>query len=184
MDFTPLTLPGLFVVSPEVHNDDRGYFFRFFDGKEFIKAGLNKPWVQLNHSFTKKKGTIRGMHFQQPPYGEVKLVKCIRGKILDIAIDLRRDSPCFLKWEAVELSEENRKMLFIPEGFAHGFQALDNDCELIYHHSAPYVKESEGGIRWNDPLIGIKWPMSPVHVSERDNNHPLLTKEFPGIKIS
>ena len=124
------------------------------------------------------------MHFQKPPYEEVKLVKCIRGKILDIAIDLRIDSPGFLKWEAVELSGENREMLFIPEGFAHGFQTLTDDCEMIYHHSAPYVKESEGGIRWNDPLIGIKWPLPAVHVSERDSNHPLLNKEFTGIKIS
>lgn len=183
MKFTPLPLSGAYIIEPDVHQDERGFFYRFFCEDEFKKIGHSKPWVQLNHSFTKSKGTIRGMHFQQPPHPEIKLVKCIAGKALDVIIDLRKDSDSFLQWTAAEISALNRKMMYIPEGFAHGFQTLTDDCELIYHHSASWIKESEGGIRWNDPLIHIDWPMPPVNVSDRDQQHPLLTPQFSGIKL-
>ncbi len=183
MKFNPLALQGAYVVEPAIHEDERGFFYRFFDVDQFKEIGHNKPWVQLNHSYTKQEYSLRGLHFQWPPLAEIKMVKCIAGKIFDVLVDLRRNSPTFLQWVGVELSAENKKMLYIPEGFAHGFQTLSGDCELIYHHTAVYAKDSEGGIRWSDPLINIQWPADPINISVRDLQHPLLTKEFRGIKL-
>jgi dTDP-4-dehydrorhamnose 3,5-epimerase len=184
MIFTPLPLKGAFIAEPVIHQDERGMFYRFFCANEFSQIGLEKPWVQLNQSYTKSKGTLRGMHFQMPPHSEIKLVKCIRGKILDLIIDIRSGSPTFLQWNSIEISADNRRMVYIPEGFAHGFQTLTDDCELIYHHSTSYVRNAEGGIRWDDPLLKIAWPLSPINISERDQQHPLLTEQFKGIKLS
>lgn len=183
MIFTPLSLAGAYIVEPIVHSDERGLFYRYFSADEFKKIGHHKPWVHLNHSYTKTRGSIRGLHFQQPPHSEIKMVKCIAGKILDVIIDLRKDSQSFLQWTGIEISADNRRMIYIPEGFAHGFQTLTDDCELIYHHSAVYVKESEGGIRWDDPSLNIRWPLPGVNISERDQQHPLITQQFAGIKL-
>jgi len=183
MKFTPLLLNGAYIVEPTVHGDERGLFYRFYCADEFKQIGHYKPWVQLNQSYTKSRGTIRGMHFQQPPHAEIKMVKCIKGKIMDIMVDLRNESQTFLQWVGIELSAENRRMLYIPEGFAHGFQTLTDDCELVYHHSAAYAKDSEGGIRWSDSLVNVHWPLPPINISDRDQQHPLLTNQFTGIKL-
>ncbi len=183
MKFIPLPLPGAYVVEPEIYSDDRGSFYRFYCADEFREIGPSKPWLQLNHSFTKDKATLRGLHYQLPPYAEIKMVKCIAGKALDVIVDLRKDSPGFLQWTSVELTADNKRMIYIPEGFAHGFQTLTDNCELIYHHSAKYMKDAEGGIRWNDPRINILWPLTPVHISDRDQKHPLVTGEFSGINL-
>ena len=183
MIFIPLPLQGAYIVEPDVHQDERGSFFRFYCADEFREIGHNQPWMQLNHSFTRAKGTLRGMHYQFPPHAEIKLVKCISGKALDVIIDLRNKSSSFLQWTSVEISADNKRMIYIPEGFAHGFQALTDNCELIYHHSTAYKKDAERGIRWDDPKINIQWPLIPIHVSERDQNHPLVTADFSGINI-
>ena len=181
MIFTETPLKGSYVIDLEPIGDDRGWFSRTFCEKEFNKIGHNVYWVQLNHSFTKEKGTIRGMHFQTPPYGEIKLVRCISGAVFDVIIDLRKDSPTFLNYFGTELSSINKKMIYIPKGFAHGFQTLTDDCELIYHHSEFYTPNSEGGIKYNDPTIAIKWPIPMQSISERDNLHPLINQNFKGL---
>lgn len=181
MIFTPTPLAQAYIVEPSVHADDRGWFFRSFCKQEFLEIGHSAEWVQLNHSFTADPGTIRGMHYQLPPHTEVKLVRCISGRVFDVIIDVRKGSANFLKWFGAELSAENKKMLYIPEGFAHGFQALTPDCELIYHHSAYYTKDFEAGIRFDDPLVDIRWPLPAVKISERDRRHPLLNVQFMGI---
>jgi dTDP-4-dehydrorhamnose 3,5-epimerase len=181
MKFSPAPLNGSYVIQPERFRDERGWFARTFCANEFAEIGHDKPWVQMNHSYTAKKGSIRGMHFQYPPHKEIKLVRCIRGKVFDVIVDVRNNSETFLKWFGTELTEENMCMLYIPAGFAHGFQTLTGDCELIYHHSEFYTPGSEGGIRYNDPAVNIAWPLEAVNVSERDRNHPLLTENFKGI---
>ncbi len=181
MNFTPTPLQGSFVVEPIGVTDDRGWFGRIFCKKEFSEIGHDKEWVQLNHSSTNKKGTVRGMHFQIHPYREIKMVKCVSGAVYDVIIDLRKDSPTYLKWFGQELTSENRKMLYIPEGFAHGFQTLTDQCNLIYFHSEYYVPNAEGGIRYDDPSIKIKWPQNIILVSERDSSHPYLDENFKGI---
>lgn len=181
MTFNPTFINGLYTIELDLFKDERGWFARIYCKEEFKKIGHSKEWVQLNHSFTKHKGIIRGMHYQHPPYSEVKLVRCISGAVYDVAIDLRKNSSTFLKWFGVELSAENKRMIYIPEGFAHGFQALTNDCEIIYHHTNFYTPGAEGGIRYNDPLIKINWPLPINGISERDKEHPYLSENFKGI---
>ncbi len=183
MIFHPLALKGAYLIEPEPFSDERGMFFRFYCKKEFEKINHTKEWVQLNHSITNNTGAIRGMHYQQPPFTEIKMVKCIRGKILDVIIDIRKDSPTFLNWYGAELSETNKLMMYIPEGFAHGFQSLTDDCHLIYHHSEYYAPGVESGLRYNDPMVNIEWPLPSTIVSKRDKDHPLLTNQFKGIEI-
>lgn len=183
MTFTELPLRGAFITEPKVFQDERGHFFRFFCKDEFASIGHQKEWVQMNHSYTAKKAAIRGMHYQLHPFSEIKYLRCIRGKIWDVVVDIREGSPTFLHWYGVELSAENRKGLYIPEGFAHGFETLTEDCELIYHHSAYYTAGMEGGLRYNDPRVNITWPLEPVILSERDQNHPFITTTFQGIKL-
>jgi dTDP-4-dehydrorhamnose 3,5-epimerase len=182
MVFTPLPLTGAYKIDPQVFKDERGLFYRFFCEKDFQQIGHTKNWVQLNHSYTEKAGTIRGLHYQLPPFSEIKMVRCISGAILDVIVDIREDSPTFLQWTAIELSAENRNLLYIPEGFAHGFQTLADHCELIYHHSAFYVPGHEAGIRYNDPLVNIQWPLPVSNLSDRDKNHSFLSASFKGIK--
>ena len=182
MIFTPLSLKGAFVIEPRVFSDDRGMFYRYFCKNDFKEIGHDAEWVQLNHSVTLHAGTVRGMHYQLPPFAEIKLVKCIAGSVLDVIVDVRKDSPTFLQWVSVELSADNRKMIYIPAGFAHGFQAMENNSQLIYHHTAFYTPGHEAGIRYNDPRVNIQWPLAANHVSERDETHPLLTGSFNGIK--
>lgn len=154
--------------------DNRGWFMRSFCKKEFEAIGHTKEWVQMNHSYTSKKGTIRGMHQQIAPYAEIKLVRCIAGSVYDVVIDVRKDSPTYLQWFGCELSATNKQMIYIPEGFAHGFQTLTDDVELLYHHSEFYQPGYESGIMYNDPKIKVVWPLALTEISERDLNHKPL----------
>jgi dTDP-4-dehydrorhamnose 3,5-epimerase len=181
MTFTPTTLQGSYIIEATRSGDDRGWFARTYCADEFSQIDHKGEWVQMNHSYTAKKGTVRGMHYQLPPYREIKLVRCIRGKIFDVIVDIRKDSSTFLKWFGAELTDSAMNMLYIPEGFAHGFQTLTDDCELIYHHSEFYTPGAEGGIRYNDPMVNIRWPLDVTIISDRDKNHPALTENFKGI---
>jgi dTDP-4-dehydrorhamnose 3,5-epimerase len=181
MIFIPNVLEGSYIVEIQPYKDDRGWFGRFYCKDEFQQIGHNKEWVQMNHSVTYQKGAIRGMHFQVAPYREIKMVRCIAGAVHDVIIDLRKDSATFLKWFGSDLSAENKRMMYIPEGFAHGFQCLSNDCELIYFHTEYYEPGFEGGIRHDDPAVSIKWPLNVTTISERDQLHPTLDENFKGI---
>lgn len=177
---TPIA--GLKVVERKIIGDSRGFLSRIFCAEQLHKIGWDRPVNQINQTLTKKRGTVRGMHFQYPPYSEMKLVSCLQGRILDVAVDLRKNSPTFLQWHAEELSVENHRALLIPEGFAHGFQTLSDDCELLYLHSAPYKSEAEGGICPTDPMLNIHWSLKFYEISQRDAEHPLLNNEFKGIE--
>lgn len=182
MNFLETPLRGAYMVETRPFVDDRGLFARTFCKNEFKQIGHSKEFVQFNHSVTALKGTIRGMHFQTPPYSEIKLIRCIRGKVYDVIVDIREGSPTFLKYFGTELSEENMLSLYIPEGFAHGFQTLEDNSQLVYHHTSYYEPGHEGGIRYSDPLIGIKWPLDVNRISEKDNHYALLNN-FNGIKL-
>jgi dTDP-4-dehydrorhamnose 3,5-epimerase len=181
MIFTPTSLGGSYLIDLDIKADERGWFARYYCKNEFETIGHAKEWVQMNHSVTYRKGSIRGMHFQVYPYREIKMLRCIAGSVFDVIVDLRKGSDTFLKWFGAELSAENKKMLYIPEGFAHGFQSLTDNCELLYHHSEFYVPAAEAGIRYNDPLINVKWPLPTTIVSARDAEHPYLDENFKGI---
>jgi dTDP-4-dehydrorhamnose 3,5-epimerase len=181
MIFTETPLKGSYTIALQPYSDDRGWFARTYCKNEFNAIGHTADWVQINHSFTENKGTVRGMHFQLHPFTEIKLIRCIAGAVLDIMVDIRKNSPTFLQSFAVELSANNHTMIYIPQGFAHGFQALENNTALIYHHSQFYQPNVEGGIRYNDPAININWPLAINNISSRDNQHPLLTSHFKGI---
>lgn len=181
MTFTPLALQGSYEITPSPFTDSRGWFARTYCKNEFAAIGHEKEWVQLNHSFTTHKSTIRGMHYQLPPFKEIKMVRCIAGAVFDVIIDLREGSPTFLQWYGTELSAANKKMLYIPEGFAHGFQTLEDDCELIYHHSAFYTPGYEGGIRFNEPMVNIQWPLQVTEMSDRDAQFLFINPNFKGI---
>lgn len=181
MMFEETILKGSFVIGLNILEDDRGWFARTFCKEEFEKIGHKIEWLQLNHSFTKQKGTIRGMHFQEPPFGEIKLVRCIAGIVYDVMIDLRKDSPTFLQSFGAELSADNKKMIYIPEGFAHGFQTLSDNCELMYHHSEFYKPNIESGLKYDDPKLNIEWPLLVTNISERDKQHDFLKDNFIGI---
>jgi dTDP-4-dehydrorhamnose 3,5-epimerase len=181
MRFDPTPIEGAFAIHHDMHSDSRGRFKRQYCEREFAAAGLNTHWVQVNHSVTIGRGSIRGMHFQRPPAAEAKLVSCPVGRAFDVAIDLRRHSPTFLKWAAVEIDESTS--LYIPEGCAHGFQALTDEAQLIYQHSAYYAPEAEGGVRFDDPAIGIQWPLPVGTVSDRDRSFPLIDQGFEGVTL-
>src|SRR6476620_924775 len=181
MIFNPTFLAGSFIIEPNVLADDRGWFARFYCNDEFKEIGHEKEWVQLNHSVTNKKGSIRGMHYQVQPFREIRMVKSIAGAVYDVIIDIRQGSSTFLEWFGTELSSKNKKMLYIPEGFAHGFQCLEDNCELIYHHSEFYTPAAEAGLMYNDPLIEIEWPLAVTTISPRDESHPLLDENFKGV---
>ncbi len=172
MKLTETVLPGAFVIDAERVEDERGFFARTFDRAVFEAHGLCPDVIQCNVSFNRLGGTLRGMHYQASPAQEDKLVRCTRGAIHDVIVDLRPDSPTYLRHTAVELSAENRSMLFVPKGFAHGFLTLDDDTEVAYQMSAPYSLEHARGIRWDDPVLGIRWPAQPRVMSERDRSHP------------
>ena len=176
-------LQDALVIEPEPFRDERGLFARVFCQNELRNILCDKNIVQINHSLTRQKGAIRGMHFQYQPKAEIKMVKCLRGSAFDVMIDLRSDSSTFLNWHGERLSAENMKMMYIPEGFAHGFQTLEPNSELLYLHTEFYSPEHEGAVRYNDPKIGIKWPLEATDISSRDQNHPLLSSEFKGIKL-
>ena len=181
MKFSETKLQGSYVVELEPVSDERGWFSRYYCKNEFKKIGHDREWVQMNHSYTSKAGSLRGLHFQVKPFREIKLVRCVEGKIFDVIVDLREGSSSFLQWTGIELSAENRKMLYIPEGFAHGFQCVTDNCSLLYHHSEFYQPGNEAGIRYDDPIINIPWPLPVTVISERDASHTLLTADFKGI---
>jgi dTDP-4-dehydrorhamnose 3,5-epimerase len=170
MKFTPLFLPGAYLVDLSKKEDQRGFFARYFCEKEFAAHSLNTNWQQINNSMSSFKGTIRGLHFQHPPYTEVKLVRCLRGAIWDVIVDIRNDSLTYGKWYGTELNEDNRTMMYAPEGFAHGFISLSDYSEILYMVSSPYNQISEGILRWNDPFHGIKWPIAHTVISDKDAN--------------
>jgi len=177
-----LSIEGLRLIKRKKIEDERGYLSKIFSEEDLISSGWKGKIVQINHTLTLKKGTIRGFHYQNFPYKEIKLVSCVKGKIIDIAVDLRKESPTFLQWHAETLSESNLSTLLIPEGFAHGFQTLEESCELIYLHSENYHPSHEGGVKYNDPKLDITWPLDPVGISERDLSFPLLSDNFKGIE--
>jgi len=181
MIFNETFLKGSYVIELEPFTDERGWFARTFCKDEFSKIGHHKEWLQLNHSFTRQQGTIRGMHYQLPPFSEIKLIRCIAGAVYDVIIDLRNGSSTFLNYFGAELSSANKKMIYVPEGFAHGFQALTDDCELIYHHTAMYMQGVEAGIKYNEPLLNINWPLAVTMISARDSTHPALGPNFKGL---
>lgn len=181
MIFHETTLEDAWLIEPELRGDERGSFARTMCRDEFARYGLATDYVQQNMSVSATAGTIRGMHFQRRPYTEAKLVRCVRGAILDVIVDLRTNSPTYLRHEGFELTAENHRQLYVPPGFAHAFQTLVDDIEVSYLVSAPYTPEAEGGVRYNDPLLGIKWPLPVSAISEKDANWPLLTAEGPGM---
>ena len=170
MIFNPLNLKGAYQLLLDKKEDDRGFFARYYCKEEFIKRNLNFNWVQMNNSFSKHKGTLRGLHFQTPPNSEVKLIRCFRGAIWDVMVDIRKNSKTYGQWYGTELSADNRNMLYIPEGFAHGFITLTSNSEILYMVSSSYSAASEGTLRWNDPFHKIKWPIAPSLISDKDRN--------------
>ena len=179
MDFIPTNIAGAYEVRLTVRSDARGRFRRTWCERAFVEAGIGVRWVQMNHSVTLGRGSARGLHFQHPPYAEDKLVSCSLGGAFDVAVDLRRDSPTFLEWAAVEIGE--RSSFFIPKGCAHGFQALADEVHLLYLHSNEYVPEAEGGVRLDDPRIAVDWPLPLGTWSERDRSFALLGPDFEGL---
>ena len=178
---TPTPLPDLILIERQRVQDHRGFFSRFFCAEELAQAGFRLPVAQMNHTFTARKGAVRGLHFQHPPHAEDKLISCLHGEIFDVAVDLRRDSPTFLRWHAEILSGDNARSLLVPQGFAHGFQTLTDGCELLYLHSRPYASQAEGALNVADPRLAIDWPLPVCDLSARDSSHPFLTLEFTGI---
>lgn len=178
---TPLA--DLKIVRSTPHRDARGEFVRLFCAKDLQSLLGNRQIAQINHSRTNRAGTLRGLHFQYPPHAEMKMVRCLRGRVWDVAVDLRKGSPTFLQWYADELSPEAANMMVIPEGFAHGFQALDPGSELIYLHTQFYNPQAEGGLRHDDARLSIPWPLVPLDLSPRDLNHPLLAEDFTGVAL-
>lgn len=182
-DFIQTPLSGLMLVQRKPIEDERGFFARFYCAEEFRAAGITKPIAQINHTLTRKRGAVRGLHFQYPPHTETKLVSCLKGEILDVAVDLRRDSITFLHWHGEILSAANCKSLLVPKGYAHGFQTLTENCELIYLHTAAYHPEAEGALNATDPRLNIAWPLPINDLSERDRNHPSISPDFQGIVL-
>ncbi len=174
MIFTESALAGAFVIELERIEDDRGFFARSFCAEEFAAHGLPAVMPQCSVSFNARRATLRGLHFQADPHAEDKLVRCTAGAIFDVIVDLRRDSPGRGRWLGIELTADNRRSLFIPRGFAHGFITLTDGSEVLYMMSVPYVPGFARGVRWNDPAIGIDWPLEPEHMTERDAAYPLL----------
>lgn len=182
MIFRETTLNDARLIDLDKKGDDRGFFARFYCQNEFADAGLIRDFVQINTSLSAKAGTLRGMHYQLPPSAEVKIVRCIRGALWDCIIDLRPESSTFGKWFGHTLSAENRTMMYVPQGFAHGFITLTDDAEALYLVSSFYDPKAERGLRWNDPRFGIEWPREPLELSQKDANWPLFDPEFHGIE--
>jgi len=174
MKFLRTTLDGLWLVELELREDERGFLARTYCEREFAAHGLNTRWPQCNLTLTRERGMVRGMHFQADPKPEIKLIRCATGAIFDVLVDVRRDSPTFGRWEGFELTAQNRRSLYVPGGFAHGFQCLTNDCEVFYQMSEFYVPELARGLRFDDPQVGVRWPLSHPLLSERDRSLPLL----------
>ena len=170
-----------YVIEPDILKDERGLFARTFCKEDFLQINHQKEFVQFNHSMNNAKGTLRGLHYQTMPHREVKLVRCVNGSVFDVIVDLRKDSPTFLHWFGTVLSRLNMHMMYVPEGFAHGFQTLEDDSELIYSHTSYYHPKAEGGIRYNDKMVGVEWPLNIVSVSDKDASYHLIDSNFKGI---
>jgi dTDP-4-dehydrorhamnose 3,5-epimerase len=180
MEIKERRLKGVFEITLSPHIDSRGFFMRTFDENLFEQAGIRRKWVQENHSRSEQKGIIRGLHFQLPPFSETKLVRCIRGAILDVFVDIRKDSATFGQWDSIELSFDNKKMILIPRGFAHGFCTMTNESEILYKVDNFYNKEAERGLLWNDEELKIVWPAQNPILSEKDK-HNMAFKDFKNI---
>ncbi len=174
MNVIETTLAGVLILEPKVFGDARGWFMESWSKKKMEDAGIFVDFVQDNHSFSAEKGTLRGLHYQLNPMAQAKLLRVSRGTIFDVAVDIRRGSPTYAKWVGIELSAENHRQLFIPRGFAHGFITLTNDVEVQYKADNLYAPDCDGNIRWNDPEIGVQWPLAPTVLSDKDANAPLL----------
>ena len=183
MKFNETKIEGLYVAELELFGDDRGFFTRSYCDKALREIGIVKQIKQINHSLTSAVGAIRGMHYQNPPHAEIKMVRCISGEVFDVAVDLRQDSDTFLQWHGEYLNSKNFKMMIIPEGFAHGFQVVKSNSELLYFHTERYTQKAEMGILFNDEKIWIGWPLQATDISDRDLKHEMITKEFKGLNI-
>jgi dTDP-4-dehydrorhamnose 3,5-epimerase len=176
MNISSLALAGVHLIELTPQSDERGFFARMFCEKEFAAAGLNAQIPQINLSFNARRGTLRGMHFQRAPHGETKVVRCIRGAIYDVVVDLRQGSSAWGKWLGVELNAENRNALYIPAGFAHGFQTLADETEVLYFMGSAFVAEASAGIRFDDPMLGISWPLNVSVISAKDLGYEALNR--------
>ena len=174
MEFIATDISDLYVLQPKVHGDHRGFFLESYSKEVFDKAGIAATFIQDNHSCSASTGVLRGLHFQKPPFAQTKLIRVTRGSILDVAVDLRKDSPTFMQWRSFELTEDNFTMLLVPAGFAHGFCTTAPDTHVQYKVDAPYAPESDSGIRWNDPQIGVAWPITEPVLSAKDAALPFL----------
>jgi dTDP-4-dehydrorhamnose 3,5-epimerase len=182
-EFATTPLEGLLAVQRRPVEDQRGFLCRVYCADEFAAAGIREPLSQINHTLTRRTGAVRGMHFQHPPHAEMKLVSCLRGQVFDVAVDVRRHSPTFLRWHADVLSAANTRALLIPAGFAHGFQALTDDCEVLYLTTAPYDPACEGALNARDPRLAIAWPLPITAMSDRDWSHPMVPADFDGLEL-
>jgi dTDP-4-dehydrorhamnose 3,5-epimerase len=183
MKFNETKIKGLYVAKLESFGDNRGFFVRSYCSKDLKEINIKKPIKQINHSLTSTVGAIRGMHFQNQPHSELKMVRCISGEVFDVAIDLREGSRTFLQWHGEYLSAKNFKMMIIPEGFAHGFQVIKSNSEILYFHTEGYAKNSESGVLYNDIKIGIEWPLQVTDISERDLRHENIDHKFKGVSV-
>ncbi len=180
---TDTPLQGLKIVQRVALGDSRGFLCRLFCADELLQAGWSAPIAQINHTLTQQHATVRGLHYQKPPHAEMKLVSCLRGSVWDVAVDLRADSPTYLQWHAQHLSGDNHCALLIPQGFAHGFQTLEDDVEMLYCHSAPYVVAADAGLNALDTRLAIAWPLPVVGLSARDQGHPMIDPTFEGVRL-
>ena len=183
MNLVETSIPGAWIIKSTALQDDRGTFSRLFCSRELQAIVGPRTIVQINHSMTHRVGAVRGLHYQNPPHSEMKIVRCLKGRVFDVAVDLRQGSPTFLKWTAVELTPGNRHAFMIPEGCAHGFQVLEANSELLYLHTAFYTPEAEGAVRFDDPRIGVTWPLAPTDLSPRDQSHLRLKEDFKGVVL-
>ena len=183
MKLIETSISGVWIIESTASQDNRGSFSRFFCTREMQTIVGSRTIVQINRSMTHSVGAVRGLHYQQPPHTEMKIVRCLKGRVFDVAVDLRQGSPTFLEWTSVELTSANRLAFVIPEGCGHGFQVLEADSELLYLHTAFYTPDAEGAVRCDDPKIGVNWPLEPTDLSMRDLNHPHLEETFKGIVL-
>jgi dTDP-4-dehydrorhamnose 3,5-epimerase len=183
MNLVETDIAGVWITETDVHSDHRGSFQRLFCANEEQHIVGTRRIVQINQSITRAVGAVRGLHYQKPPMAEMKIVRCLRGRVFDVAVDLRKDSPSFLKWTAVELFPNNHRSFIIPEGCAHGFQVLEENSELLYLHTAFYSSSDEGAVRCDDPMVGVAWPLPARDLSARDSLHPYLDADFKGIEL-
>ena len=174
MTFTESRLAGAWIIDAKTISDDRGGFAVVWVADEFARRGLDTSLAQCNLAWNNRRGTLRGMHFQVPPHEQVKVVRCTRGALVDVIVDLRPGSPTFRLWDAVELTADNHRLIYVPAGFAHGYLTLVDNTEAYYHASTPYAPKHESGVRWDDPAIGIQWPFEPASISDKDRVWPLL----------